>query len=89
MIIYKNLNSQAVLGQGYTEARLRSNTGGTNSNTFCFGSTSGSQQVKFLGIEDFYGNEFYWVDGLYYDSNRNIKTDYRNSVFTGGDGDNF
>lgn len=89
VIIYKNLNSQTALGQGYTSSNDRTNTGGTNSNTFCYGTSSGSQQVKFLGIEDFYGNEFYWVDGLYCDSSRNIKTDYRNSVFTGSNGNNF
>lgn len=89
VIIYKNLDSQTALGQGYTRGNDRINTGGTNSNTFCYGSTSDSQQVKFLGIEDFYGNELYWVDGLYCDSNMNIKTDYKNSVFTGSNGNNF
>ena len=90
VIIYKNLNSQTALGQGYTRGDGRINTGGTNSNTFCYGSfISGSQQVKFLGIEDFYGNELYWVDGLYCDDNMNIKTDYKNSVFTGSNGNNF
>lgn len=89
VIIYKNLNSQAALGKGYTSNNTTTNTGGTNSNTFCYGTSSASQQVKFLGIEDFYGNEQCWVDGLYYDSSKNIKTDYRNSVFTGSDGNNY
>ena len=88
VIIYKNLNSQAALGQGYTSASAKANTGSTNTNAFCYGSTSsGTTHVKFLGIEDFYGNLFQWVDGLYCDSSYNIKTDYNN--FTGEDGSAF
>lgn len=87
-IIYKNLNSQAALGQGYTNASAKANTGSTNTNTFCYGSTSsGTTHVKFLGIEDFYGNLYQWVDGLYCDSSYNIKTDYNN--FTGTNGSTF
>ena len=92
VIIYKNLNSQSALGQGYNtngSSNIKRNTGGTNSNTFCYGTTSGTQQIKLFGIEDFYGNLFQWLDGLYCDSSYNIKTDYRNSVFTGSNGNNF
>ena len=88
VIVYKNLNSQGALGLGYTSARSKTNTGSTNSNTFCYGTTSGTQQVKLFGIEDFYGNLYQWLDGLYATSN-SIKTDYRNSVFTDSDGNNF
>lgn len=87
--MYKNLDSQSALGMGYTGADNAINTGGTLSNAFCYGTDSGTQQVKFLGIEDFYGNLYQWIDGLYCDSSYNIKTDYRNSVFTGSDGNNF
>ena len=86
VIMYKNLDSQSALGMGYIEADSAINTGGTLFNTFCYGTNSGTQQVKFLGIEDFYGNEYYWVDGLYCDSSMNIKTDY---MFTNSDGANF
>ena len=90
VIVYKNLNSQVALGQGYTNAEGSTITGGTNSNTFCYGTTSSTQQIKLFGIEDFYGNYGQLLDGLYYDSsNYNIKTDYRNSAFTGDDGNNF
>ena len=90
VIVYKNLNSQLALGQGYTSNSNSSkkNTGGTNSNTFCYGTTSGTQQVKLFGIEDFYGNLSQWLDGLYSIPN-SIKTDYRNSVFTDHNGNNF
>ena len=89
VIMYKNLNSQAALGQGYTGARSKSNTGVTDSNTFCYGTQDDTTQVKFLGIEDFWGNIYGWLDGIYCDSSRNIKTDYRNSAFTGINGNNF
>ena len=88
VIIYKNLNSQLMLGQGYVNASAVSNTGSTNTDPFCYGSfSSGTTHVKFLGIEDFYGNLYQWVDGLYCDSSYNVKTDYTN--FTGTDGSAF
>ena len=84
VVMYKNLNSQAALGQGLTSASGKVNTGDTDSLGFCYGTTSSSQTVKFLGIEDFWGNVSSLLDGIYYDSNFNIiKTDYRNSQFTG------
>ena len=89
VIMYKNLDSQTALGQGLTNASTKVNTGGTNSQSFCYGTTSGTDQVKFLGVEDFWGNVYAWLDGMYCDSSRNIKTDYRNSVFTGTNGNNF
>lgn len=89
IIIYKNLNSQTALGKGYTSASAKANTGATNSNTFCYGSSSGTTHMKFLGIEDMWGNLGHWIDGIYNDSNRNIRTDYRNSVFTGNNGNSF
>lgn len=89
VVMYKNLNSQVALGQGLTDASAKVNTGGTNSQSFCYGTTSGSNQVKFLGIEDFWGNVYGWLDGIYCDGSRNIKTDYRNSIFTGTNGNNF
>lgn len=45
--------------------------------------------MKFLGIEDMWGNLGQLLDGLYCDGNFNIKTDYKNSVFTDETGDNF
>lgn len=87
VVMYKNLNSQAALGQGLTNAGTEVNTGGTNSQSFCYGTTSGTDQVKFLGIEDFWGNVYGWLDGVYSDSNCNILTDFRNSQFTGSEHD--
>lgn len=64
ILLFKNLNSQAALGAGYTGASSKTNTGGSNSNGVNYGSTSASVQVKCLGIEDFWGNINEWVDGI-------------------------
>lgn len=64
ILLFKKLNSQAALGAGYTDASSITNTGGSNSNGFNYGSTSASVQVKCLGIEDFWGNVYEWVDGI-------------------------
>lgn len=81
MLIYKNRDSQTALGAGYIGAEYISghaNTGSTDSNTFCYGSSSDTTHVKFLGIEDFYGNLYQWIDGAFFDSSRNILTYYKN-----------
>ena len=64
LIIYKNLNSQTALGMGCVNASL-TNTGGTNTSGMDYGSSDTRQQMKFLGIEDFWGNLYYWIDGLF------------------------
>ena len=89
VVMYKNLNSQTALGQGYIDASAKGNTGATNNNVFCYGDPNdGTKHVKFLGIEDFYGNLYNWLDGVYCDNSYNILTDYKNSQFT-GDGHDF
>lgn len=87
-VIYKNLDSQTALGKGYTSASAKANTGATNTNIFCYGTQDGTTHIKFLGIEDMWGNLGHWLDGVYNDSLHNILTDYRNSQFT-GDGHDF
>lgn len=78
LIIFKNRDSQAALGQGYTNAESESNTGATDSNAFTYGSFSDTTHVKFLGIEDFWGNYGCWIDGIYLDDSRKILTYYKN-----------
>jgi len=48
------------------------NTGVTNKKTFYYGSTDATDNVKFLGIEDYWGNRRWWIDGCFYDNNRNM-----------------
>lgn len=82
VIIYKNLDSQTALGKGYTSASSKVNTGATNENSFCYGTQDGTTHMKFLGIEDMWGNLGHWLDGVYCDSSWDILTDYRNTQFT-------
>lgn len=87
VIIYKNLNSKVALGKGYTGRKVDV-LGTTLSQPFCYGDLNDrSKHVKFLGIEDMWGNLKPWLDGIYCDSNFNILTDYRNSQFTGSEYD--
>ena len=79
IIMYKNLNSQTALGKGYTNASAVNILGTTLSQPFCYGDPNdATKHVKFLGIEDFYGNLFSWLDGIYSDTS-DLLTDYRNS----------
>lgn len=78
LLIYKTRNSQAALGQGYTSASAKVNTGATDALGFMYGASSATTHVKYLGIEDFWGNCLVWVDGCYSDASRNILTYYKN-----------
>lgn len=65
LLAYKNLNSQNALGYGYVNRNSnKTNTGGTNTKGMVFGETGGKQQMCFLGIEDFWGNLYQFVDGM-------------------------
>lgn len=83
LIRYKSRNSQTALGRGYVDASAKTNTGATNSNGMYYGSTSGTTHVKFAGIEDFWGNVYYFIDGIFSDSSRNILTAFNNFNDTG------
>lgn len=74
VVFFKNLDSQTVLGKGFTAATntAPTATGGTNAKGMFWGSTSNTLQIKFCGIEDFYGNLYTIIDGLYSSSTRNI-----------------
>lgn len=66
LMMYKNRDSQTALGQGRTLSSntAASNTGWSISRPFCWGDQGGVNGVKFLGVEDFYGNVWEWVDGV-------------------------
>lgn len=75
IIKYGNLNSQSALGIGWTNKSAATQTGGANTRGLYYGDQTGNQ-IKFAGIEDFYGNVYDWIDGLYSDANRNILTGF-------------
>ncbi len=68
LIMYKNLDSQTALGQGYVGDMnweyMQKNTGATIDKGMSYGTSDQMQQMKFLGIEDFWGNLYQWIDGL-------------------------
>lgn len=68
LIMYKNLDSQTALGQGYVGDSdweyMQKNTGATVDKGMSYGTSDQMEQMKFLGIEDFWGNLLQWIDGL-------------------------
>lgn len=69
LIMFKNLNSAQTLGHGrvidsYSDQGVH-NTGTTNTGGMIVKHPSDQEsQIKFLGLEDFYGNLTCWIDGL-------------------------
>jgi hypothetical protein len=75
LIRYKNRDSQTALGRGFVDGNsAATNTGGANTRGMYYGEATGEQQMKFAGIEDFWGNLYYWIDGLFSNATRNILT---------------
>ena len=79
LLRFKNLNSQEAVGYGYANGNSASiTTGGTNTigmNSELMAEsdrTGGKKQIKCLGIEDFWGNIYQWVDGITTDSSRRL-----------------
>lgn len=66
VIQFKNLNSQAALGYGWCNSSSFSTGGGLDKKgmNYCASATTNAQ-LKFLGIEDFYGSRRTWIDGTY------------------------
>lgn len=81
---YGSLDSQTALGRGYVDGNTNAiNTGGANSKGFCYGEATGKLQMKMFGIEDFYGNLYQWIDGLYCNASWAILTTYKSFNNTG------
>jgi len=75
LLKYKNLDSQTALGRGYVDDNSAAiATGGTNAKGMDFGEATGKLQMKLFGIEDFWGNIYEWIDGIWSDGSRNIWT---------------
>jgi hypothetical protein len=86
VIFFKNLDGQTALGRGNVDASVLKNTGARNTSGMFYGSTDGTMQIKFCGIEDFWGNIRNWVDGIWTTANTDparklwIATDEFNTV---------
>ena len=88
LIRFKNLNSQAALGQGASGGAGSGLTGPlvtgtTNSRGLNWGTQNVANQVKCLGIEDLWGNVWERVDGCFIDANFNLLTAFQNFNNTG------
>ena len=84
LLKYKNLDSQTAVGYGYANGNSSAiSTGGTNSKGMDYGETTGKLQMKLFGLEDFWGNVFEFIDGIFSDSSRNILTATENFNDTG------
>jgi hypothetical protein len=87
LIKYKNRDSQSALGMGYVGdeewSYMAKNTGATLTKGMDYGSSDSMEQMKFLGIEDFWGNLYQWIDGLVSSSNRNMLTAFTSFNDTG------
>lgn len=66
VLLTKSLDSQTALGRGYGNDKNSwfIKNGETVDKGLFYGETTGKKQMKFLGLEDFYGNRYEWVDGL-------------------------
>ena len=82
LLIFKDRDSQTALGRGRVDGAGYIASGNTNDKGYMFGSTQ-DLQMKFLGIEDFWGNKLQWVDGLMTDSNHNLMLGAKNFNDTG------
>jgi hypothetical protein len=86
VIFFKNLDGQTALGRGNVDASVLKKTGARNTSGMFYGSTDGTMQIKFCGIEDFWGNIRNWVDGIWSTANTDparklwIATDEFNTV---------
>ena len=75
---YGSLDSQTALGRGFVDRNsAKTNTGGANSRGFCYGEATGKQQMKLFGIEDFWGNLYQWIDGLFCNASWTMLTTYK------------
>ena len=68
-------DAQAALGRGYTYTQAGAlNTGGCDKKGMFFGEQTGGLQMKQFGVEDFWGNAFYFLDGLWVEPDGTLRT---------------
>lgn len=73
LLKYKGQNAQIVIGRGYVDENYSfHSTGGTNTRGMDWGESTGKDQMKLFGLEDFYGNAWEFIDGIYTDNKRRI-----------------
>ena len=71
VLIGKNLNTQAVFGEGYTTGGTSSNmepTGTADAKGMFYGLSDNTTPVKVFGMENYWGQQFRWTAGLITDA---------------------
>jgi len=71
VVLFKSTDSQTALGRGRVDGAGYISTGNTDDKGMFYGSES-DEQMKFLGMEDYWGNKNWWIDGLVTDSNHDL-----------------
>ncbi|RXZ78219.1 hypothetical protein EBB07_29635 [Paenibacillaceae bacterium] len=71
LLEFGDFNARAKIGRGYVDGNTISAITGSTSQygNQSFGETTGKQQMSYRGIEDFYGNCSYFIDGICVKSN--------------------
>ena len=88
LIMYKHRDHRSALGLGRVSGGSFLASGEANARGMQFGDTTGLLGMKFLGIENLWGNQFEYVDGLLQDYERNILTTHIPSDFN-NEGNNY
>lgn len=68
LFAFKTFNTQGALGLGYTSSSSKRDTGGTRNKSWMYGTSGGTTQVAVLGIEDWWGNLYQWIDNYFANS---------------------
>lgn len=71
VIFFKSTDSQTALGRGRVDGAGYISTGNTDAKGMFYGSAA-DEQMKLLGMEDFWGNKLWWIDGLVTDASYNL-----------------
>lgn len=73
LLKYKGQNAQIAIGRGFVDGNSSAHaTGGTNQRGMDWGESTGKDQMKLFGLEDFYGNVWEFIDGIYSNGSRQI-----------------
>lgn len=74
MLKYCGQNAQIAVGRGFVDGNsaIYGATGYTNSRGMDWGETTGKFPMTLFGLEDFYGNIYEWIDGIYSNTNRQL-----------------
>ena len=87
LLRYGNRDSQVALGMGYVGDSdwviMAKPTGATVDKGMYYGSSNPMEQMKFMGIEDFWGNLYQWIYGLSSSADYHALTAYTVPQFEG------